>query len=158
LVRSIFGDAFKGIIGFFTAFGGNASGFMKGLADMMARFREWSSTLGENQQFQNFLTYIKESAPAVLGLIGDLFGTLISLGKAFAPVGDFLIEKISSILQWFNSKIAEDGWFKSIVGWTPVILGSLMMLITPVAMIATLFRSKLVQSLLSVITPGKDAG
>ncbi|MDX1807677.1 MAG: hypothetical protein R3267_11690, partial [Paenisporosarcina sp.] len=62
-IRSIFSDAFQGIINTFAAFAPSSADMMTSLQSMMERFKEWSSTLSENQGFQNFINYVKENGP-----------------------------------------------------------------------------------------------
>ncbi|MGL5158113.1 MAG: hypothetical protein ACRC79_04710, partial [Acinetobacter junii] len=70
-ISSIFGNAIVGVVNFFSAFSGSASGMMTSLQSLMQRWRAWSAALGENQAFQNFLNYVKATAPSVMALIGN---------------------------------------------------------------------------------------
>lgn len=151
LIRQIFGDAFMGIIGFFTSFSDTASSFMTGLAEMMARFREWSATLGENQQFQTFLNYIQESAPKVISLIGNLSKFLINFGAAMAPIGSKILDLVNGFLQWTNGMMENHKWFSNLVGMIPVLIGGFNLLLPIVVGAHALFGSKLLTALKNVI-------
>lgn len=101
-IRAIFRDATAGLIYFFAAFGGSSSDMMSGLANMMARFKEWSSSLSQNQGFQTFLSYVQQTAPSVLQLIGNLTKFLVNLGIGMAPVGAGLMNIVNNILEFIN--------------------------------------------------------
>ena len=102
-IRAIFRDATAGLIYFFAAFGGSSSDMMTGLANMMARFKEWSASLSQNQGFQTFLSYVQQTAPSVLQLIGNLTKLLVNLGIGMAPVGAGLVNIVNNILEFMNS-------------------------------------------------------
>ena len=104
-IRSIFSDAFQGIINVFAGFAPSSSDMMTSLQDMMERFKEWSSTISQNQGFQNFITYIKENAPKVVSLIGNLTTFLVNLGIALAPLGSFILDLVNNFLAWSNSML-----------------------------------------------------
>lgn len=101
-IRAIFRDATAGIVYFFSAFGGSSSDMMTGLANMMARFKEWSASLSQNQGFQTFLSYVQQTAPSVLQLIGNLTNLLVNLGIGMAPVGAGLMNIVNNILEFIN--------------------------------------------------------
>lgn len=101
-IRAIFRDATAGIVYFFSAFGGSSSDMMSGLANMMARFKEWSASLSQNQGFQTFLSYVQQTAPSVLQLIGNLAKFLVNLGIGMAPVGAGLMNIVNNILEFIN--------------------------------------------------------
>jgi len=102
-IRAIFRDATAGIVYFFSAFAGSSSGMMDGLVAMMARFKEWSASLSQNHGFQTFLSYVQQTAPSVLQLIGNLTNFLVNLGIGMAPVGAGLMNIVNSILEFMNS-------------------------------------------------------
>ncbi|MFS0817075.1 hypothetical protein ABC382_08845 [Lysinibacillus sp. 1P01SD] len=101
-IRAIFRDATAGIVYFFSAFGGSSSDMMTGLVNMMARFKEWSASLSQNQGFQTFLSYVQQTAPSVLQLIGNLTNLLVNLGIGMAPVGAGLMNIVNNILEFIN--------------------------------------------------------
>ncbi|WP_249645848.1 MULTISPECIES: hypothetical protein [unclassified Lysinibacillus] len=102
-IRAIFRDATAGIVYFFSAFAGSSSGMIDGLVAMMARFKEWSASLSQNQGFQTFLAYVQQTAPSVLQLIGNLTNFLVNLGIGMAPVGAGLMNIVNSILEFMSS-------------------------------------------------------
>ena len=102
-VRAIFRDAIAGVVYFFSAFAGSSSSMMDGLVSMMARFKEWSATLSQNQGFQQFIDYVQQSAPSVMNLIGNLTTFLVNLGIGMAPLGATIIELANKFLTFANS-------------------------------------------------------
>lgn len=122
-INAIFGNLVLGIVDFFKAFSGIGGGFISGLREMTAQFRDWAAALGENQQFQRFLDFIVASTPAVLELIGNLWNLLINLGIALAPVGAMVLELTNNFLAWFNSILETEGVISKLVGLLPVLLG-----------------------------------
>lgn len=123
VISEIFGDLIVGIVEFFSAFSGMGGDFMTSLADMTERFREWASALGENQEFQKFLAFIKESTPAVLTLLGELWDALINLLTAFAPVGAVILDFTNYLLDLFNKLLETSDVFSLLIGILPVVLG-----------------------------------
>ncbi len=102
-IRAIFRDATAGIVYFFSAFAGSSSDMMDGLVAMMARFKEWSASLSQNQGFQTFLSYVQQTAPSVLKLIGNLTKFLVNLGIGMAPLGAAIINIVNKFLEFTNS-------------------------------------------------------
>lgn len=151
LISQIFSDLVAGIVDFFIAFGPLASDFITWLADMAERFREWASTLSENQAFQQFLDYIREAAPKVLDLIKNLVNFLINLGVAMAPVGDTVLDLANKFLSWMNSVMESNSWVGKLIGIIPILIGGFMQLSPIISAIISLFGSKMVKVILSVI-------
>lgn len=133
-IRKIFGDAISGIVNLFAGFGDSSADMMTSLQDMMGRFKEWSSTIAENQGFQNFLSYIKENGPKVVALIGNVVTFITNLGIALAPVGAFMLDMINRFLEWSNSMLEAHPWIGKIVAAAVLLVGGLMAL-GPVALL-----------------------
>ncbi|QOV10940.1 hypothetical protein [Viridibacillus arvi] len=102
-IRAIFRDATAGVVYFFSAFGGMSSGMMTNLADLMARFKEWSKTLSTNQGFQQFVGYVQQSAPTIMSLIGNLTKFLVNMGIGMAPLGAAILVIANKVLEFVNS-------------------------------------------------------
>lgn len=147
VISQLFGNLTVGIVEFFSAFGDMAGDFMTSLADMMERFREWASTLGENNEFQTFLNYIRESTPAVLELIKQLWDFLVNLGIAMAPFGAIVLDLTNKFLGWMNSMMETHGWFSNIIGAIPTLIGGFMLLMAPIVMFTTIFGKTLVSAI-----------
>lgn len=147
VISQLFGDLTVGIVEFFSAFGDMAGNFMTSLADMMERFREWASTLGENNEFQTFLNYIRESTPAVLELIKQLWDFIVNLGIAMAPFGAIVLELTNDFLAFMNSMMETHGWFSLLIGAIPTLIGGFMFLMAPIVALTTIFGKTLVSAI-----------
>lgn len=102
-LRAAFRDLVVGTVNTFAAFGPMAANAISWFERMMAKFREWSSNLSQNQAFQSFVRYIEEAAPKVGQLIGNIAKTIGLLAKGMAPLALSIVNVANSFLQWFNS-------------------------------------------------------
>ena len=102
-LRAAFRDLVVGTVNTFAAFGPMAANAISWFEKMMAKFREWSSNLNQNQAFQSFVRYIEEAAPKVGQLIGNIAQTIGLLAKGMAPLALSIVNVANSFLQWFNS-------------------------------------------------------
>lgn len=102
-IRGAFRDLVVAIVNMFAAFGPMAAKAMSWFEKLMARFREWSSQLGQNKAFQSFVKYIEEAAPKVGQLIGNISKTIALLAKGMAPLALSILNVANSFLQWFNA-------------------------------------------------------
>lgn len=144
VINQLFGDLILGIVDFFVAFGDMAGDFMVSLADMMSRFREWAATLGENDQFQRFLNYIREATPQVLDLMKNLWDLIINLGIAMAPFGAIVLDLTNKFLAWLNAKMAAEGMISKLIGVLPLLIGGFLALMAPTVALITIFGKTLV--------------
>ncbi len=142
-IKSIFGDAILGMVNTFAAFGPSSSEMMTGLQDMMARFKEWSSTLSENQGFQNFISYIKTNGPQVVSLIGNIVTFITNLGIALAPVGAFMLEMVNKFLEWSNAMLKNHPIIGKVVAAAVVLGGALLALAPHILGVQALFSGLL---------------
>lgn len=138
-IRGIFRDAIAGVVYFFAAFGDMSVGMMDGLADMMSRFKEWSKTLSENQAFQDFLGYIKETGPGVLEFISEFSRTISNLVEAMAPWGEMLLEIATNFLNWFNGMIEKYPIIGDLIGGFIVLAGAFQALYPIITVLTTMF-------------------
>lgn len=125
-IRSIFSDAIQGMINMFAAFAPSSADMMTSLQDMMERFKQWSSTLAENQSFQNFINYIKENGPQVVALIGNLTTFLVNLGIALAPVGQTMLGLINRFLEWSSAMMENHPWVGKMIAAVVVFGGAIL--------------------------------
>lgn len=139
VISDIFADLTMGIIAFFSAFSDMGGNFMTRLAEMMESFRAWAETLGENQQFQQFLSFIQESTPAVLTLLGNLWDLIINLGIALAPVGAIVLDLANSFLEWFNNLLQTNQTAAKLVALFPIVLGVISALAPVVISVVSIF-------------------
>ena len=138
-IRAIFRDALAGIIYFFTAFGPLSSDMMTSLQGLMGKFKQWASDLGSNQAFQTFLGYIRDNAPKVMTLIGNLWDLLINLAVALAPIGSKILDIANSFLSWTNGMMETHPIIGKIVGVAIVLGGILLALIPNIIALSTFF-------------------
>lgn len=125
-VRSIFSDAIQGIINLFAGFSVSSSDMMSGLQDMMERFKEWSSTLAQNQGFQNFIDYIKTNGPVVVLVIGEIVQFIVNLGIAAAPMGEKMLAAADAVLNFANGLLAAHPWLGKIAVGMTVLIGAFL--------------------------------
>ncbi|MBD1223296.1 phage tail protein [Virgibacillus halodenitrificans] len=128
-VRAIFRDAIAGMVYMFSAFAPLAADMMTGLEGMMAKFKEWGKTLSENQQFQKFVGYIRENAPKVIDLIGNLTTFLVNLGIGMAPLGSKILDIVNGFLSWSSSMMEAHPWIGRIFAGLLSFIGVLQMMI-----------------------------
>lgn len=134
-IRSIFGDAMTGIINTFAAFAPSSATMMTGLQDMMARFREWSSALGENEGFKKFVNYFMTNGPVVVSVIGQIVTFITNLGIALAPLGANILSMVQSFLSWSNSMMQAHPWLGKLAAGALLIVGGFTALL-PLALLA----------------------
>lgn len=73
--------------------------FAGGLENLSRRWAEWTAGLDQNQDFQEFLTYVSQSGPKALDLIGSIVTTLASVAEAAAPVGDIVLPVLTAFVK-----------------------------------------------------------
>lgn len=149
-IRSIFSDAFQGIINTFAAFAPSSATMMTGLQDLMERFKNFSSTLSENQGFQNFVDYVKTNGPVVVSTIGSLITFIVNLGIALAPIGAKMLEMVNTFLQWSNSMLQAHPWLGKIAAGAFVLIAGLVA-IAPVAILINSVFSGLILMMAKVV-------
>jgi hypothetical protein len=138
-LRAIFRDVTAGLVYMFAAFGPLSADMMTGLQGMMARFKEWSATLAQNQQFQNFISYIRENGPKVLTLIGNLVDFIVNLGIALGPLGSQILDIVNGFLSWTNKMMETHPWFGKIIGGVVVAIGVFQALVPIITVVTTMF-------------------
>lgn len=140
-IKSIFGDAIMGIIALFTAFAPYAADWMSSLQGMMSSFRTFAEGLGQNQQFQAFIGYIRDNAPQVTRMIGDLIEFLVALGVALAPVGAVMVRVASNILEFATNVLQANPELGKLMGWILTLSGGFFTLLPIGIAIVSFFRS-----------------
>lgn len=134
------GNFAMGLINMLVAFDPLAQSFANGLLNMSERFREWSATLDENPQFQNFLKFVQENAPTVLSLLGNIVKTLVNFGIAMAPVGTAVLNAANVFFQWTSELFKNHEWIAKIIAIVTVAMG-LFRIFWPIIMLGiSVFR------------------
>ncbi len=109
LMKTI-GNFGVGFMNMMVAFEPLTDKFADGFLDMSESFREWSSTLDENDAFQRFLQYAAEQGPVLLSFIGNLITFLVQLGIAMAPVGEIVLDLVNKFLVWAEAGLKNNEW------------------------------------------------
>ncbi|MFD2657565.1 phage tail protein [Gracilibacillus thailandensis] len=122
LTKSL-GNFGQGIMNMLVAFDPLAQSFNDGFLSMSEKFREWSSTLSENQAFQNFMNYVRENTPTVLELIGNIVTTLVNLGIAMEPMATKVLEMANSFFAWTSELFKNHEWVGKLVGVATIAIG-----------------------------------
>lgn len=147
-ITSIFKDAIVGIVNTFSAFGPMSSSMLTYLQSMMAKFREWSASLSENQGFQKFCDYVVQTAPSVMTLIGNLTTFLVNLGVGMAPLGQKILEVANSFLTWVNGMMSGNPIIGQVIAVITSLTGVVMAFLPWILSVGTGF-AKVVPSLVS---------
>ncbi|MFJ8262722.1 hypothetical protein ACIQ4I_12335 [Rummeliibacillus sp. NPDC094406] len=150
-IKSIFADAIAGIVNTFAAFGPMSSTMLTSLQNMMAKFREWSSTLSENQGFQKFCDYVVQTAPSVMALIGNLTTFLVNLGIGMAPLGAKILELANSFLSWTNNMMSSHPVIGQVIAIVTSLTGVVMTFLPWILSVGTGF-AKVIPSIVSFAT------
>lgn len=138
-IRAIFRDALAGIMYFFAAFGPLSSDMMTNLQGLMGRFKAWASSLASNDSFQTFLGYIRDNAPKVITLIGNLWDFLVNLGVALAPMGSKILDIANSFLAWTNNMMQTHPLIGKIIAVVVVLAGAFLALVPNIVAFMTFF-------------------
>ncbi|ASN05313.1 phage tail protein [Virgibacillus necropolis] len=131
------------ILGFGTmlqAFNPLAMDFSEGFLKMSEGFAAWAAKLSESEKFNKFINFVRENAPKVLALIGNLTTFIINLGVAMQPVGTVMLDLINKFLSWSSTLLANHKWIGIVIGILSVLMGALFMLATPVIAVISLFK------------------
>lgn len=147
-IKSIVGDVIVGIVNTFSAFAPMASDMLTNLQSMMSKFREWSSSLSENQGFQKFCDYVVQTAPSVMSLIGNLTTFLVNLGVGMAPLGQKILEVANSFLSWVNNMMAGNPVIGQVIAVVTSLTGVIMAVLPWILSVGTGF-AKVVPSIVS---------
>ncbi len=138
-ITDIFGSAIEGAVNFFTGFAPLAADMLTYLQDLMNRWQEWSSTIGENKQFQEFIQFARDNAPQVIDFIVELVKFLTNVAIGFAEVGETLTPLITSFLEWANGLMESNRWMARLLPWMTVLAGAASMLYVGFNMLRLIF-------------------
>lgn len=103
LIGKIFGDTFMGLFNLFRAFSTNSQTIFESLAQMTAKFREWSETVGQSDGFKKFVDYVQTNGPTIMSLIGAITMAVVNFGIAVAPIGQKVLEVATAFAQWLST-------------------------------------------------------
>ncbi len=92
----------KGLAGIFDAFLDFGPGMSSGIEDLTEKFADWGQSLKKSKGFTEFMDRVKQSAPALLSILGNLVTIFINVGQAMAPLTPISL----GVIQAFTSIIA----------------------------------------------------
>lgn len=95
------GNVALGVANLLVAFAPLSQDFTGGLEDATKAFADWSKGLDENQSFQSFLAYIRESGPQAAEFLGALASALTGLIHAAAPMGKAVLPALTALAKVF---------------------------------------------------------
>lgn len=149
LMKTI-GNFGVGFMNMMVAFEPLTDKFAAGFLDMSESFREWSSTLDENDAFQRFLDYAAEQGPVLLDFIGNLITFLVELGIAMAPVGEVVLDLINKFLVWAEAGLENNQWIGTLISALMLWRASLSILLPIIGLLIRLF-SPIISGVISVV-------
>ncbi|RAI79665.1 hypothetical protein BFS35_010995 [Macrococcoides goetzii] len=133
LIGQIFGNVFTGIFNLFKAFGTNSQTIFQSLAQMSAKFAQWSATIGQSQGFKQFIDYVQTNGPTIMSTIGNIVTAVIAFATAMAPVGAAVMSVVSSIAQWVASFATAHPQITMVIGAVAAFIGAVAQ-IAPIVM------------------------
>lgn len=92
------GNFVEGLAAMMVAFEPLTMRFSSGFQQMSRDFADWAQGLDESEGFSRFLTYIDQSIPMVIDLLGSMSDAFVQIVEAAAPVGDRMIPLLSKFL------------------------------------------------------------
>lgn len=147
-ITSLFKDAILGIVNVFSAFAPMSSDMLTNLQSLMAKFREWSASLSQNQGFQKFCDYVAQTAPSIMTLIGNLTTFLVNLGVGMAPLGQKILGVANSFLTWINGMMSGNPVIGQVIAVVTSLTGVIMAVLPWILSVGTGFV-KVVPSIVS---------
>ncbi|QWI38004.1 phage tail protein [Bacillus mycoides] len=109
MVMQSAGNILKGLGNIMMAFTPIGMDMGNGLVDLTAKFASWSAGLQSSQGFQKFVQFVQASVPVIMNIFAQLFGVLVKLGTALAPLGLVILQLASDFLTWANNSTAVQG-------------------------------------------------
>ncbi|MFB7235992.1 peptidoglycan DD-metalloendopeptidase family protein [Streptomyces sp. NPDC056269] len=103
-----FGNILKGMAGVIDAFLPKMDGIARRSDSITERFAKWGTSLKGSPDFERFLDYVKESAPAVGALVGSVLTALIATSQTMAPVSAALMAVVKPIfdtVSWLTTNM-----------------------------------------------------
>lgn len=94
-----FGNVFKGIVGVIDAFLPKVDSISGRMQTLTGRFAAWGQGLKGSPEFERFLSYSSQMAPAVGQALRNIAGAFLSVGQALGPIGGVSLQVLSGIAQ-----------------------------------------------------------
>ena len=128
LIGQIFGSTFKGIFNLMKAFAPNSTVIFESLAEMAKKFEQWSAKIAESDGFQQFIQYVQENGPKLIGLIGDIIGIIVNLAIGMAPLAETALDVAGGIAEWLNQTTQANPVIGAMIGIAAALAGAFMAL------------------------------
>lgn len=133
LIGQIFGNTFKGIFNLFAAFGSNSQSIFQALAQMSAKFAEWSAQVSQSDGFKQFIEYVQTNGPVLMSTIGNIANAIMQFVTAMAPIGAAVLSVVSAVAQWISGFMQAHPVITQVVG-ALVMFGGAILKIAPIVM------------------------
>jgi hypothetical protein len=134
------GNFLVGFADMMVAFDPLAQGFLDWLLDLSESFRQWASTLDENQAFQDFVTFCQENGPLLISFLGNLAGSIWRIIEAASPFAMEVLEMVNGLLELFNSLMDNNDAFNKFVGFVFTALGVITMILGPLVILYNILK------------------
>lgn len=105
-----FGNVIKGIAGVIDAFLPHMDGIAERSDSITERFAKWGTSLKGSPEFEEFLEYVKDTAPGLASFIGEVLGALFDVSKALAPLSQAMFATLApvfSAVSWLATNMPE---------------------------------------------------
>jgi hypothetical protein len=124
----------KGLAGIMNALTGFNAGMGSGLIAFSEGFARWAEKLEQNPGFQEFIAYVRQEGPHVLGLLKQVVTFLGRIVVAAAPVGAILIRAFEAFFELLNKIPTRD--LTLIIAGIMALSGALLLLAAGTAIAA----------------------
>lgn len=127
-----FGNVFKGMMGVVDAFLPHMDSISATMQRITGQFADWATNLKGSPGFERFLSYSARMAPLVADALGKVFGAVVAIVSAMAPVSTIVLKTISlfaSGVTWLAEKapwlvqgiygivVAMTAWKLAVAAW-----------------------------------------
>lgn len=102
-MASIIGDSVQGVLNLVMAFNPLAQWMLDKIAAGAKDFSQWTSKLGSDPAFQNFLRLAQESLPKIMHFLGGTVELIMNLAIGLTPFGNIVLDILNKLLDWMNS-------------------------------------------------------
>lgn len=133
------GNFIVGFANMMVAFDPLAQDFSDAFLEMSEDFRKWSATLDENQAFQDFIDFVRDTTPLVLDLLGSMVDVIIEFSIAMRPVAEVVLETATAFFQWLASIFQTYPGVAQFIGIVITLIGTLKVLFPILNMLKLLF-------------------
>ncbi|OUB44951.1 hypothetical protein BK740_12375 [Bacillus thuringiensis serovar argentinensis] len=108
MVMKSAGNILKGFSDIMIAFTPLGMDLGNGMVDLTQKFANWAAGLQSSTAFQDFVNFVKTSAPVIMDFIGNLVLTLWDIIQALAPVSIQVVQLANDFMTWARESGALD--------------------------------------------------